>query len=101
MPDKTDQVATLLTQVVGAVNDVENTLQTSPSHEKKAAAITALQDAVNIAATAAPNSDAPQLKSATSNAIDLVVNLKNVLGMFKRTKHTKAAPHAVPSKKTA
>jgi hypothetical protein len=87
--------------VVGAVNDVENTLQTSPSHEKKAAAVTALQDAVNIAANAAPNSDAPQLKSATGNAIDMVVNLKNVLGLFKRTKHTKATPHAVPSKKTA
>ena len=96
MPNKTDQVVSLITDVVGAVNDVENTLQTSQSHEKKAAAMTALQDAINIATKSTPGSNPAQVKDVTGKAVDLAVELKNVLGIFKKSKH-----HKVPAKKTA
>jgi hypothetical protein len=96
MPNKTDQVVGLLTDVAGAVGDVEKTLQTAPSHEKKAAAMAALKDAVNIAAKQAPEAEREQITSAAGKAVDLVVELKNVFGLFKRHKR-----HAIPATKSA
>lgn len=96
MPNDAEQVVSLLTDVVGAVGDVEKTLQTAPSHEKKAAAMTALQDAINIAAKEAPAANGQQVQAVTSKAVDLVVELKNTLGVFQKHKR-----HAVPAKKSA
>lgn len=96
MPDKSDAVVSLLSDVVGAVNDVETTLQTAPSHEKKAAAMTALQDAIKIATKDAPATQAAQVGDLASKAVDLTVELKNVLGLFHKSK-----PRPVATKKTA
>jgi len=96
MPNNADQVVSLLTDVAGAVGDIEQTLQAAPSHEKKAAAMTALQDAINIAAKNAPSQDTEQLKATTSKAVDLVVQLNNVMGIFKKGKR-----QAAPAKKSA
>ena len=91
-----DQVVSLLSDVTGAVGDVEKTLHSAPSHEKKAAAMTALKDAINIAAKQAPAAERDQITSATGKAVDLVVELKNVFGLFKRHKR-----QAIPAKKSA
>lgn len=82
MTNKVDQTVSILTQVVGAVDDVENTLQNTPSNEKKAAAMTALQDAITIATKNVPDSDRTRVTNTIGSAIDLVVALKNGLGLF-------------------
>ena len=50
---------------------------------KKAAAMTALQDAINLAVKDAPAQDGQQVKAVASKAEDLVVELENILGIFK------------------
>jgi hypothetical protein len=102
MSDQSDAAVSLFTDVVGAVNDVEKTLETAPSHEKKAAAMTALKDAINITAKDAPGTDAAQVGNIAGQAVDLAVELKNVLGLFRKKKtQTKPKHQVVPAKKSA
>jgi hypothetical protein len=96
MPNGTDHVESLLTDVVGAVGDVEKTLKTAPSHEKKAAAMTALHDAIHTAEKKMPAEQVQEVKSITSKLVDLVVALKHLLGHF-----TKGKDHAISAKKSA
>ena len=102
MADKGQQAVTFLTQVASAVSNVENTLNTAPSHEKKAAAMTALQDAIDITAKNAPQADQAQIKDTAGKAVDLVVGLNNLLGVFHRHKNKSKSKHGpVAVKKSA
>ena len=96
--EKAEQAVTFLTKVAGAVSDVENTLNTAPSDQKKAAAITALQDAIDITAKDAPQADKAQIKDTAGKAVDVVVELNNLFGAFHRSK-SKHRP--VAAKKSA
>src|SRR5271157_4035925 len=98
MTNNAQQTLTFLTQVASAVGDVENTLNTAPSHEKKAAAITALGDEIDIAAQAAQPADQAQIKDTAGKAVDLVVKLNNLFGAFH---HSKSKQHPAAVKKTA
>jgi len=53
-PKTSGHGTSFFSQLVSAVGDVEHTLATTPSHEKEAAAMTALQDAVGIVANNPP-----------------------------------------------
>jgi hypothetical protein len=79
------------------VGDVENTLNTAPSDEKKAAAITALGDAIDIATKTAQPADQAQIKDTAGKAVDLVVKLNNLFGAF----HHRKSKQPVAVKKTA
>jgi hypothetical protein len=98
MTNKAQDAVTFLTQVAGAVGDVENTLNTAPSHDKKAAAMTALQDALDMTAKNTSSADKAQIKDTASKAVDLVVQLNNLLGAFH---HGKSKHHPIAAKKSA
>jgi len=69
----------LLKSTAGAVHDVETTLDSAPADQKKAAAMAALGDAVDVAVESAPEQKQKEVKGAIGASVDAIVEVHSAL----------------------